>query len=112
MTRAELTVILNKLSKIYGGQIIDAEKVSAYNSALGQLPRYRVMRACSTLMRTNTFFPRPSEILAEVRKDTSATPVPFDEACYWIMFVRGITDPAELTDKDISEIIAKCGLAA
>jgi len=99
-TKSELAIILDRFGKIYG-KPMDAPTTTAYFYALADLPRFRVVRAFINLAKSAKYFPRPFEVIGEIERDATALPNKFDEVCHWVMFVRGISDPFELTEADI-----------
>jgi len=62
-------------------------------------------------VQVEKFYPRPAEIIKQIDKDCEMREMyrnafddphdPFDEACMWLMFVRGYTSPDELTEADM-----------
>ncbi len=109
MKRSDMAIILSAMGVVYDKEI-DTKKTDAYNVALGNQDRHKVMVACESLVQTNKFFPRPSEIINYIKNNYITKLSEFDELCMWAMFSRGITNPGELTEKDIKEINEKCGL--
>ena len=121
MKKDELTLIIDKLDTIYEKKP-EPKRVDAYNFALGNQSRFRVIQACMIHFSNSDnrkWYPKPGEIsgiindqrqLEMARKGIEILPSQFDEACYWIMFSRGITDPGELTEKEINQINERFGL--
>ena len=109
MKKDELAMILTRVGNVLNKKV-DPGLIDSYNFVLGNQSRFRVLRSCMLIMQSATWFPKPNEIINQIRNDTSMMPSNFDEACHWIMFARGITDPGELTEREISQINEKYGL--
>ena len=115
MTKDELSLIIAKLDTIYDKKN-DPKKVDAYMFALGNQSRFRVLQACMAHITLSEWYPKPRDLLKliynqieleKIKKGKEIIPSKFDEACHWIMFYKGITDPGELTEEDINKINAK-----
>lgn len=107
-----MELILKKLDAVYGqGKAADKDAVSGYVIALGKYSRIQVARAAMAAVQVGTFYPRPAEIIKQIDKDCEMREMyrnafddphdPFDEACMWLMFVRGYTSPDEITEADM-----------
>lgn len=97
-----MELILKKLDAVYGqGKASDADAVRAYAMALSKYSRLQVARASVLATGSEKYYPRPVELRSYVSIQVRDPHDPFDEACMWLMFVRGYTSPDEITEADM-----------
>lgn len=101
MNQSDLNIILKPVAAVYNRQL-SAEAVAGYFMALRSYTRLQVANAVAVAMAGSRYMPSPSEILTEIKRINWCEPInPYDEACLWLMHVRGYGTPDELTEADV-----------
>lgn len=114
LTTKTIDPILKRMDAVFGmNKATDQEAVRAYAIALGSYDRLKVARAVGYCIDHNQFYPRPAEIREVLLRDTGRwepPAEPMDEAMMWLMWVKGYTSEAEITEADITTVYKALGI--